>query len=113
MSEPPTPSQKRFDRLVHELSKEAPNDSPRRDGFGSGSLFVGRKLFGLLGSTGALIVKLPPLRVAELIASGIGTPWHPGTGKPLKEYVAIAYARQRDWSRFAKEARAYIASMSK
>ena len=59
---------------------------------------------------GALVVKLPAERVQELISSGVGAPWHPGTGTPLKEYVAIDVAHQGKWLALAKEARTYMAS---
>jgi hypothetical protein len=41
---------------------------------------------------------------------GVGAPWHPGTGKPLKEYVAIGVAQEKKWLVLAKEARAYMAA---
>jgi hypothetical protein len=77
---------------------------------GTGSLFVGRKMFGVLDESGALVLKLPPARVQELIASGAGAGWHPGKGSPLKEYVAIGFDRQSRWLPLAKEAREYMAS---
>jgi hypothetical protein len=100
----------KFARLAKQLAQRSGAGSPHRDGFGTGSLFVGRKMFGLLNDSGALVLKLPPTRVQELIAGGVGAPWHPGTGKPLKEYVAIGVDREADWLRLAKEAREYMGS---
>jgi hypothetical protein len=110
MSEAPKASVARFAKLVEQLADGEVADTPRRAGFGTGSLFVGRKMFGLLDETGALVVKLPPARVAALIAAGEGAPWHPGNGKPLKEYVAIGLPRQAKWLALATEAREYMGS---
>jgi hypothetical protein len=110
MSQAPAASQSRFAKLAKELADATGSPSPHREGFGTGSLFVGRKMFGLLDDSGALVLKLPPARVRELIVAGVGAPWHPGTGKPLKEYVAIGFARQTKWLALATEARAYMGS---
>ena len=108
MDGPPSASVARFAKLVRELSDDPKGGGTLREGFGTGSLFVGRKMYALLGDDGALVVKLPPPRVAALIAEGVGAPWHPGTGRPLKEYVAIGLSRQRRWKALAIEARAYM-----
>jgi len=81
-----------------------------RAGFGTGAMFVGQKMFAVLDASGALVVKLPAERVQELIASGVGAPWHPGTGRPLKEYVAVGVAHQGKWLGLAKDARTYMSS---
>jgi hypothetical protein len=72
-------------------------------------LFVGRKMFGVLDATGALVLKLPPVRVQALIARGVGVPWHPGTGTPLKECVAIDFEAEAKWLPLAKESREFMA----
>jgi hypothetical protein len=110
MGNDPNPSAARFAALAKKLAEGDPRGNPHRDGFGTGSLFVGKKMFGVLDETGALVLKLPPERVQELIEAGAGAPWHPGTGKPLKEYVAIAAERHMKWLALAKESRAYMAS---
>ena len=65
-------------------------------------------MFAVLDETGALVLKLPPERVQELIRAGEGAPWHPGTGRPLKEYVAIAADLHTRWLALAKGSRAYM-----
>ena len=110
MSNAPAASETRFAKLAKDLANATGNPSPHREGFGTGSLFVGRKMFGLLDDSGALVLKLPPALVQELITAGVGAPWHPGTGKPLKEYVAIGFVRQAKWLALAKESRAYMGS---
>ncbi|MCI4345923.1 MAG: MmcQ/YjbR family DNA-binding protein [Thermoplasmata archaeon] len=82
--------------------------SAHRKGFGTRSMFVGRKMFAVLDRTGELVVKLPPERVAELIAGRIGRGWSPGVGAPLKEYLAIPFTHRKRWAEFAREARAYM-----
>jgi hypothetical protein len=67
-------------------------------------------MFAVLDQSGALVLKLSPDRVQALIASGVGSPWHPGHGKPLKEYVSIGVAEQSEWLKLAKEAREYMGS---
>jgi hypothetical protein len=104
--------QERFDRLIAQLDTGAATPSARRKGFGTGSLFIGKKMFGLLGEGGELVVKLPAERVRALIRSGQGAGWHPGAGPPLKEYVAIPFSRQGEWLALAKESRAYMAGKS-
>ena len=71
-------------------------------------MFVGRKMFAVLDRTGELVVKLPPERVQELIVAKIGRGWSPGAGSPLKEYIAISFAREKEWPMLAREARAYM-----
>ncbi|MCI4317221.1 MAG: MmcQ/YjbR family DNA-binding protein, partial [Thermoplasmata archaeon] len=100
----------RFAKLAKQLADGDGSKLPYRDGFGTGSLFVGRKMFGVLDESGALVLKLPPSRVQELIATGVGKGWHPGTGKPLKEYVSVAVGHQAKWLGLARESREYMAS---
>jgi len=100
----------RFAKLARELGEEGGAKTAYREGFGTGSLFVGKKMFGVLDTCGALVVKLPPARVQELIAGGVGAPWHPGSGTPLKEYVATGFDRQAKWLALSREAREYMGS---
>jgi hypothetical protein len=110
MSEIPAKAQARFAKLAKELAPEDGAETAHRKGFGTGSVFAGRKMFAVLDPSGALVLKLPPARVQELIASRVGAPWHPGTGAPLKEYVAIGLAGEKRWLALAKESREYMAS---
>jgi hypothetical protein len=110
MSDIPAVAQKRFAKLARELAGGDESKLPFREGMGTGSFFVGKKMFAVLDETGAVVLKLPPARVQELIASGIGAGWHPGTGAPLKEYVAVGMDRQSKWLALAKESREYMAS---
>ncbi|HXQ93985.1 MAG TPA: hypothetical protein VN864_02295 [Thermoplasmata archaeon] len=110
MGEPPAAAQAHFEKLIVQLAEDAGTDGPRRKGFASHSMFVGRKMFAILDESGALVVKLPPERVAGLIASGAGSGWSPGHGSPLKEYLAVGFDRKARWLSLAKESRTFMAS---
>jgi hypothetical protein len=70
------------------------------------SLCVDRKVFVMLAK-GALVVKLPTARVATLISSGVGQPWDPGNGKPMKQWLLVPMASGADWIDLARESRAF------
>ena len=86
---------------------EAPGDSARR--FGSTALRVDGRIFAML-SRGRLVLKLPPRRVAALIASGDGEAYDAGKGRPMKEWVALAPDRQDGWLELATEALTFVGS---
>ena len=81
--------------------------------FGAPGLRVGSKFFGCLVS-GKLVVKLPQNRVEALIASGDGERFYhrfdPGTGRVMREWVAVPPVTNADWIGLAKEARDFVAS---
>jgi hypothetical protein len=77
-------------------------------GFGrSVGLRIEGKIFAMYND-GELIVKLPVDRVDELIASGAGRPWGPGTGRIMKEWVAVSEAVSDSWGELAVEARTFV-----
>ncbi len=57
-----------------------------------------------------LILKLPKNRVGELTESGKGRPWGPGTGRIMKEWVAVPEAASEHWRAWAAEARTFVGS---
>ena len=81
--------------------------SPKRSSFGSNGLRVGGRIFAML-VRGALVVKLPRQRVAELIEAGRGEPFDAGKGRPMKEWVAVRSAPST-WIDLAREARRFVA----
>jgi hypothetical protein len=104
----PADSVARFAKLASQLAEGDESKLSHREGFGTHSLFIGKKMFAVLDESGALVVKLPAARVVERIADGTGYGWHPGTGKPLKEYLAFGMDQQAKWLRLAKEAREFM-----
>jgi hypothetical protein len=77
-------------------------------GFGrSTGLRVSAKIYAIYNDDG-LILKLPSRRVEELIAAGDGAPWGPGTGKTMKEWVAVSPAAIGDWPTLVTEARTFV-----
>jgi hypothetical protein len=99
-----------FAKLARQMAGGDGAPLPHREGKGTGSMFVGKKMFAVLDKSGALVLKLPPARVQELIAAAVGAPWHPGTGKPLKEYIAVAADQHAKWLSLAREAREFMAA---
>jgi hypothetical protein len=78
-------------------------------GFGKAvGLRISGKIFAF-PKDGELILKLPSSRVAELIESGAGRPWGPGT-KVMKEWVAVSAAASELWAPLVVEARAFVGS---
>lgn len=70
-------------------------------------LRVNGAFFATAGHAGhELIVKLPALRVNELIADGAGMPFAPA-GRTFKEWVAVPDPNPRLWTELVREARAY------
>jgi hypothetical protein len=77
-------------------------------GFGSTSLKTGGRIFAML-SNDHLVVKLPAVRVAELIASGAGGPFDANKGRPMKEWLTVHSATLDEWLALAREAREFVA----
>ncbi len=74
-------------------------------GRGAQGMKVGTKMFAMFGK-GDLLLKMPPERVAALVAAGRGLPYDPGNGKVMKNYVLIPAAKKRSWIKLCEEAAA-------
>ncbi len=74
-------------------------------GRGAQGLKVGKKMIAMF-SRGDLLLKLPPARVDELVATGRGQPYDPGNGRVLGNYVLIPASRSRSWIELCEEAAA-------
>ncbi len=57
---------------------------------------------------GGLVLKLPRDRVAGLVASGDGTTFDAGKGKPMKEWVVVRKGSNSHWLSLAEEALAFV-----
>jgi hypothetical protein len=78
-----------------------------RKGFGAGTLQVGGKIFAMVSSDGAFVVKLPKARVEALEATGAGRRFDPGHGRLMKEWIAMDAATAGEWLALAREALAF------
>jgi hypothetical protein len=99
-----------FARLVAGFRDDPAVTPPSQTGggkFGASGLKVGDKLFAML-SKGELVVKLPRARVEELTNAGTGSPFNPGHGRLMKEWITIAPAHARLWRRLADEAKQFV-----
>ncbi len=79
--------------------------APRR--FGSTSLTVDGRIFAMLVG-GRLVVKLPRGRVGSLLEEGLGDPFTSGTGRPMREWVAVRGEDEETWLALATEALAFV-----
>jgi len=68
--------------------------------------YDGRFFASIDRKTGALLIKLPQTRVAQLIEQGHGQPFAPA-GRTFREWVAIAQPQRRRWNRLIREALAH------
>jgi TfoX/Sxy family transcriptional regulator of competence genes len=75
--------------------------------FGSTGLKVGGKVFAM-SVKGDLVVKLPKERVDELVAAGTGSPFDPGHGRLMKEWVSVSPRQADAWLALAREAKGFV-----
>jgi hypothetical protein len=68
--------------------------------------FDGRFFASLDRRTGALVVKLPPDRVAELVADETGEPFAPA-GRVFREWIAVPRPDRARWQALLAEARGF------
>lgn len=76
-------------------------------GRGSQGLKYNKKLF-VMFYKGDLVVKLSPKRVAEVIDTGEGQSFDPGTGTPMKDRVLIPESNRHRWLAFCEESRRHV-----
>ncbi len=95
-----------FDAVARSVEHDPAVETAR--GFGSSALKVGGKIFAMLVQ-GGLVVKLPRGRVEALIAEEVGRPFEAGTGRVMREWVAVPPTDADDWIRLAEEAREFVA----
>ena len=109
-----TAAQERFAALVEKMTTESHatygNDESKgaRRMFGSTSIKTGGKMFAFLHKNERLVVKLPAVRVEDMLASGDGQPYDPGDGRVMREWVVVTAAELDDWLALAVEAEAYV-----
>jgi hypothetical protein len=76
-------------------------------GSGAQGIKYGKKLFAMF-TKGDLLIRLPPDRVSEVVASGDGLPYDPGTGKPMKKMVLIPVSKKDLWIEYCEEAKSHM-----
>jgi TfoX/Sxy family transcriptional regulator of competence genes len=102
----------RFAALVAALSDEpgvSPPGAQGHRGFGADALTVDGSIFAMVVK-GALVLKLPASRVAELVGSGAGTPFSSGSGRPMREWAALVGPDPRADLRLAHESLEHVRS---
>lgn len=104
-------AEERFASVVEALLESPDVTPPTESGkeFGSNALKVRGRIFAML-VRGALVVKLPAGRVAELIASGQGEPFDANKGKPMKEWLTVPPGSTMDWLGLSREAMEFVAA---
>ena len=114
MSETSTQTQRRFADVVERLASEAKVSVGQtgKKGFGSSALQVNGKIFAMISSADAFVVKLPKQRVEELEAAGVGQKFDPGRGRLMKEWLAVHPKSKQSWLALAREALSYVGSKS-
>ena len=75
-------------------------------GRGGQELKARKKMFAMFYK-GQLLLKVPPGRVNELIASGDAISYDPGTGKTMKDRVLIPDSKKAGWIDLCEESRRY------
>lgn len=73
-------------------------------GRGAQGMKIGGKMF-VMFMKGDLVVKLPPNRVKEVIETGDGESFDPGTGKPMKNRVLIRASNKDLWIKYSEESK--------
>jgi hypothetical protein len=69
-------------------------------------LSVGGKIFAMLARD-KFVAKLPKERVDALVRAGTGERFDPGSGRVMKEWIAVGPGRA-DWIALAKEAYRFV-----
>jgi hypothetical protein len=110
--QPDSPSTTRFEDLVTEFNDAEGVTPPRGGGgFGRSALRYRGKIFAMQ-VRGALMVKLPAERVADLVAAGHGAHFDANNGTAMREWFAAAPDCPLPWSDLAAEALAFARGRS-
>jgi hypothetical protein len=100
--------EERFDELVTVFAVRPDITPPHGSrGFGSHALRVRGKIFAMV-VRGHLVVKLPKVRVDELVESGDGVRFDANKGTPMKEWLSLDVESALDWEPLAREALSFV-----
>lgn len=70
-------------------------------------LRVDNKIFAMLVNEN-LVVRLPRSRAEALIASGNGSHFDPGHGRPMTDWVSVSATSPEDWMSLSQEALDFV-----
>ena len=110
MKNDPVYAEKAYAQVCREFSGDATVTvgSKGKKGFGSSALRVNDRIFAMVSSSGAFVVKLPMMRVDELIADGKGKRFEPGPGRVMKEWIEVEFSSHAAWLKLAREAQRFV-----
>ncbi len=104
--------EERYEDLVDEFTAvEGVTPPEGGSGFGRSALRYRRKIFAMF-VRGQLVLKLPRLRVDELVAAGHGIRFDANKGTPMKEWFSLNPQSALPWPPLALEALDYARSSS-
>ena len=95
----------RWEQLV---SGAEGGDVVRGTMFGSQGLRTGRKFFAIWWHD-QLVVKLPPVRLTELVEGGRAHPFEPMEGRAMNGWVVVGEPAA-EWPGVVEEARTFVAA---
>lgn len=87
----------------------APSDSQK---FGANALRVNGKIYAALTRAHRLLLKLPPARVAELLAAKRAERMQSG-GRVMNGWITLAPGDKAEWIALSDEARAFVTTETK
>jgi hypothetical protein len=97
-----------YQELVEQFESDPDVSAPSSDvgrsrGFGANALKVDGRIFAMLTNE-RLVVKLPRVRVEDLVASGVGMRFDPGHGRIMREWLSVHPDNEDQWEALAREA---------
>ena len=106
--------QRRFAEVVEALREQpfVSHSGEASNRFGSSALKVNGKIFAMVSSAGEFVVKLPRQRVQDLVASGAGTKFQAGKGRPMQEWLSLRSDSEQEWLPLAREALRFVGGNS-
>jgi hypothetical protein len=100
----------RYQDLVDELvGTPGVSPPPGGSGFGRGAVRFGKKIF-VMFVRGRLVLKLPAVRVDELVGTGEGVRFDANKGTPMKEWFSLDAESGLPWPPLAREALEFVRS---
>lgn len=105
---PDRPADGAFAAVARQVLEQHPGDEPGRMLHSPGLRTAGR--FYAFAPAADLMVKLPAVRVTELVGTGRGLPCETRPGRPMREWVRIPAPAEGDCLALVLEARTFVTS---